>query len=419
MSKNSRVKVYIPRKLEGKINQYLSSPEIIAVVGARQVGKSTLLRRIYEKITAPKIFLDFEDPEVLSLFNEDIKAFAKLYVENRDFVFLDEFQYVHEGGKKLKFLFDHYNAKILISGSSSLELSFRISSYLVGRLFTFELFPLSFEEFLNFRFPEATELIANYLKERKSFPSVFHRRLMELLNEFVLYGGYPRVVVAESDEEKRIVLKNLLSTYLMKDIMGFFRISSEHPFQKFIRALGIQVGNLLRYSELSSLTGLNLREVKKYLEILEETYIIKLSRPFFSNKRTELAKSPKVYFVDTGFRNYLLKDFSSVFERTDAGFLLENFVASQVMKTGAELKFWRTKSGAEVDFVVEEGRKIWAVEVKAGTKVRPGKSLWSFIRKYKPRKTLIIYSGKLSFERVEDVEIIYLPFYALDFVLGK
>ncbi len=414
--KNSRVKIYINRKLEGKIKKFLRVPEIIAVVGPRQVGKTTLLRRIYDEVKGSKIFLDFEDPEVLSLFDEDIKAFARLFVSEKEFVFIDEFQHARNGGRKLKFLFDHYPSKILISGSSSLDITFKISSALAGRIFLFELLPLDFEEFLNFRFPEAQDVIKEHLQEKKAIPSALHAKLLNLLEEFLLFGGYPRVAVSSDREEKIEVLKNLLSTYLIKDIMGFFRIAKEHSFLKLIKILALQTGGLLNFTELASLTGLTLHKVKEYLAVLEETYIIRLARPFFSNKRVEIIKNPKIYFIDSGLRNYLIKDFNALKERADSGSLFENFIASELVKYGAELRFWRTKSGAEVDFVVEQGRELVAVEVKSSSRGRPGKSLLSFIKKYRPTRAFVLHGENLFFDKINDTELIFLPFYVFPLV---
>ncbi len=414
--KNSMVKIYIKRKLEGKIKKFLRVPEIIAVVGPRQVGKTTLLRRIYDEVEGTKVFLDFEDPEVFSLFNEDVKVFARLFVSGKDFVFIDEFQHARDGGRKLKFLFDHYSSKILLSGSSSLDITSKISSVLAGRIFLFELLPLDFEEFLSFHFPEAQSIIKEHLQEKKAIPSALHAKLLNLLEEFLTFGGYPRVVVSSDREEKIEALKNLLSTYLIKDIMGFFRITTEHSFLKLIKILALQTGGLLNFTELAGLTGLTLHKVKEYLAVLEETYIISLARPFFSNKRVELVKNPKIYFIDLGLRNYLIKDFNPVKERADSGSLFENFIASQLLKSGNELRFWRTKSGAEVDFVVEQGRQLLAVEVKSSSRGKPGKSLLSFIKKYKPAKAFVVHGENLSFIKINNTELIFLPFYAFPFL---
>ena len=181
--------MYVKRDLEDKIFRYLDSPEIIAVLGARQVGKTTLLKQIYQNVPESKVFLDFEDPEILELFEEDIKAFARLYVEGNRFVFIDEFQYSQDGGRKLKFLYDRYHqkTKFLISGSSSLEISLKTVSFLVGRIFVFELYPFSFEEVLRAKDPK----LARLFSEETILPSSLHKKLRSFFEEYSLYGGYP------------------------------------------------------------------------------------------------------------------------------------------------------------------------------------------------------------------------------------
>ena len=409
--RNSRDKI---RRAE--VRSLLETPEIIAILGARQVGKTTLMRHIFETLPGPKVFLDFEDPEVLSLFDEDIRSFARLYVEGKDFVFLDEFQYSREGGKHLKYLYDHYAAKFVISGSSSLDLAVRAASMLVGRIFLLELFPLNFAEFLSFTDPDLLPLVRDHVREQNPLSPSLHRRLLRYIEAFTRWGGYPRVVLARTPEEKEEVLKNLLITYLMKDIRGFFRLASEYPLQKLMRALALQVSGLIQYNELSQVSGLTYHELKRHLAILEETYIVRLSRPFFTNRRLELVKNPKVYFVDPGFRNHLIRDFRGWDSRPDTGKLVENFVASELIKQGHPLRFWRTKSGAEVDFVAETSEGPIPLEVKAGQTRTIGKSLRSFIKKYRPSVAYFLYTGNIATETVEGVRVQLLPLYALPFL---
>jgi len=406
MLQNSRVKIYIPRFLEEKITRYLEAPEIIAVLGARQVGKTTLLKRLYERVPGPKIFLDFEDPEVLVLFEEDIKAFAKLYVEGKRFIFIDEFQYSRNGGQKLKFLFDHYEAKFFISGSSSLEISLKTVSFLVGRIFVFELYPFSFEEILRTKEPKLFELFS----EGTPLTPSLHERCLQIFEEYCLYGGYPRVVLARNNEEKQEVLKNILTTYLLKDIRGFFRLATENHLQKLIRGLALQVGNLIRYQELAQLAEFSVPALKKHLAILEETYIIKLLKPFYTNRRLEIVKNPKVYFWDLGLRNYLARDFRPLSQRPDKGALVENAVAVELLKKGLETKYWRSKSRAEVDFVIQD-REPLPVEVKTGVAKSPGKSLLSFLKRYASKRAFILHRGQASTETRQKTEISYLPWY--------
>lgn len=410
--KNGRVKKYISRTLEEKIRSFLPSPEIIAVLGARQVGKTTLLQKVYADLPEPKVFLDFEDQEIRVLFDEDIKGFAKRYVDPHELIFIDEFQYSNEGGKSLKYLYDHHHKKFVISGSSSLDISLKAVSFLVGRVFAFELYPLSFREFLAFREEGLLTLLESSIRSGDRMHESLHAKLMELLEEFSLWGGYPRVATAERIAEKKEILKNIFTTYLLKDIRGFFRLATESNMQKLVRAVALQVGNLIRYNELSALSGLGQHALKNHLAILEETYVLKLLKPFYTNKRLEITKNPKAYFMDTGLRNYVCRDFRPLDGRTDQGQLLENFVATEFVKEGLEFNYWRSKSKSEVDFIVQAPGGVIPVEVKASREDKPGRSFFSFIRKYDPPLAYLLYGGKSGRRQHAGKEIRFLPLYA-------
>lgn len=416
MIENGRVKIYVKRNLEDKIEKLMDAPEIIAIFGARQVGKTTLMRKIFEKIVGRKIFLDFEDPEMVGLFDEDIKAFSKLYVENYEFIFIDEFQHSQTGGKGLKYIYDTFKKKIFISGSSSLELTVKLASALVGRIFILELYPLSLEEFILFRTPEMYYMAISYLEKQKEVPTHLHKQLLRELDEFLVYGGFPRVAIEKTLDLRKEILKNLYITYLTKDIKGFFRLSSEYSFQKLIKLLSLQVGSLVNYSELSRTGNLSLNEVTKNVSILEETYIVRLSRPYFTNKRTEVVKNPKIYFIDNGLRNYIIQDFREPLIRPDIGQIVENFGATEIVKSGKELKFWRSKSKAEVDFVIESPGYPIPVEVKSGIAKSPGKSLISFVSKYGPKKAFVLHRGNYSRRTINGTEILFMPLYAVNLI---
>ncbi len=403
--------MYVERELERKLLSLLDRPEIIAIFGARQVGKTTLMRHVFGAIERSKIFLDFEDPETVGLFDEDIKAFAKLYVENYDFIFLDEFQYSQNGGKNLKYLYDTYKKKFFISGSSCLELTVKLPSYLVGRIFILELFPFSLTEFFNFLAKKEFEIAAEKARRLEQIPTAIHNSLLRLLDDFIVFGGYPRAVISENPSEKSEILRNLLITYLSRDVRGFFRIAVDYPFNKLMKAVALQIGNLVNYSELAGLAGISLREVKNYLSILEETYIVRLAKPFFANRRTEIVKNPKVYFLDNGLRNATVRDFRDVSTRVDSGSLIENFVAAELVKSGFEIRFWRSKGGAEVDFVIEENGRLIPIEVKFHAARSPGKSLISFSRKYNPPTAFILHRGNLMVQERGHTRFIFLPAY--------
>jgi len=377
---------YISRAIEQTIQKNLPHREIIAIVGPRQSGKTTLLRHIAAQLDGVQ-FLDFEDRATLELFTNDIHAFAELYVNNKKYLFIDEFQYAVEGGKNLKYIFDNYSIKIFISGSSVIGLAQESLRYLVGRVFIFHLYPLSFEELLRYK----DESLSNLYKKSRVHSEQVNKMLKKNYEEFVRYGGYPRVALASSSEEKEIILNNIYNTYVLKEIKGILNIKNEYKLTRLIHALALQSGNILNYNELSVLVGITYQELIENLQILQRTYVLTECRPYYRNKRTELVKAPKVFFIDTGFRNSIIKNFQSLSERPDKGALYENAIAAELLKAGYELRYWRTKSKAEVDFVIEQNAQLTPIEVKtsiAGNRIP--KSLQSFIIKYKPQSAALI-----------------------------
>ena len=385
--------MYINRFLEKGMKPYITKKEIIAVVGPRQSGKTTLLKHIFNSLNNA-LYLDFEDRETLELFNEDIKSFAELYVKPYKYLFIDEFQYAREGGKDLKYIYDNYKTKIIISGSSVSNLSIQSIKYLVGRIFVFNLYPFSFEEFLNYKDSLLYKNI--YLKKMKLSKPIIEK-IIPYFNEYCIYGGYPRVILSNNKEEKEIVLRNIYNTYFLKEIKEILNLPEDYKLSKLINALALQIGNIINYNELSSITGFKYKELLNYINILEKTFICIRSKPFYSNKRIEIAKAPKIFFFDNGFRNIVIKNLENMQKRQDKSILYENFIASELTKSGLEIKYWRTKSKAEVDFVIEKNGKIIPIEIKSNLKeTKITKSFISFVDKYKPRYGLILSETFLS-----------------------
>ncbi len=377
---------YISRVIEQTIRKNLAHREIIAIVGPRQSGKTTLLKYIAAQLNSVQ-FLDFEDRATLELFTNDIHAFAELYVKNKKYLFIDEFQYAVEGGKNLKYIFDNYSIKIFISGSSVIGLAQESLKYLVGRVFIFYLYPLSFEEVLRYK----DENLYNLYKKNAIHSEQINKMLRKYYEEFVRHGGYPRVVLSTTQEEKETVLNNIYNTYILKEIKGILNIKNEYKLTRLIQALALQSGNIINYNELSILVGITYQELIENIHILQKTYILTECRPYYRNKRTELVKAPKVFFIDTGFRNSIIKNFQPLSERPDKVALYENIIASELLKAGHELRYWRTKSKAEVDFVIEQNAQLTPIEVKtsiAGNRIP--KSLQSFMAKYKPKSAALI-----------------------------
>lgn len=386
--------MYITRFLERKLAGYISKREIIAITGPRQSGKTTLLKHLFANLENAH-FLDFEDRETLELFSEDVKSFVELYVKPYKYLFIDEFQYAEQGGKNLKYIYDCCKTKIIIAGSSASGLSIHGIKYLVGRIFVFNLHPLSFEEYLNYKDPRLFEKI--YVKGKLSVPVI--DRILPYFNEFCVYGGYPRVVLSKNLKEKELVLRNIYNTFFLKEIKEILNLPDDYKLSKLIHALALQMGNIINYNELSGVTTLNYKDLLKNLNVLEKTFICQKSQPFYTNKRTELVKTPKIFFNDNGFRNAVIKDFQPIKNRADRGALYENFVAAELIKKQYELKYWRTKSKAEMDFVLEKNGKILAMEVKSTlNKPTTTKSFQSFVEKYRPKKAFVL-SEKLCTEK--------------------
>lgn len=389
--------MYVKREIERQIVKYLSKKEILAVVGPRQSGKTTMIKKILSGLKQVNI-ITLDDIHLLSLFKNDIDSFIELQVKDYKFVFIDEIQYAEESGKQLKYIHDTIDVKLIVSGSSSAEISIQSLKYLVGRIFIFSLYPFSFNEYLSAVDPKLHKLF-----KTKKYGNEVNSQLLKHIHDFLIYGGYPRVVLAENTEEKKIVLNNIYNTLLLREIRDLFGLSENEKLIVLLKTLSHQLGNLINYSELSSITGLTYKMLKKYMQILEETYICKRCYNFGTNRRTELVKSPKIYFVDSGLRNSIVSSFE--IETREKGALYENLIFSEFLKKTIELKYWRTKAGAEVDFILNDE----PVEIKSLPKT--SRSFYSFIKKYKPANGYIISeSYKEPIER-DGCNIQFLPFY--------
>jgi|TARA_Y100000310_G_scaffold233191_1_gene236052 hypothetical protein len=378
--------VYIERDLEKELQKYLNKGEILAVLGPRQCGKTTLVNRFLDRVEKKKKIsrVSFDNITTLKLFENDIESFVKQHLEGFDILFIDEVHYARDGGKILKYVYDTFQTKIIISGSSAAEISIQSLKYLVGRILLFRLYPFSFREFIR---AKDSRLVNIY--DANSYKSVMVKEFNRLLDEYLIYGGYPRVVLAENEEEKRKVLEGIFTTYILKEIKEILELSDDDKVITLLKSLSLQIGNIINYNELSSLTGFYYKDLKKYLNILEKTFIFKRVNPFFTNKRTELVKSPKIYSIDLGFRNICIDNFSK--DRTDKGALFENFIFSEFLNKGIELKYWRSKSGAEVDFILEKNNTLIPIEVKSLLKKeKMTKSFVSFIHKYNPNHGFIL-----------------------------
>ncbi len=430
MSKNGQV--FIEREVYPQLLAWLREPEILALTGPRQSGKTTLLRALASYLEEEEgekvVFIDFEDTNQLENFLLAPEKFIELHIREREKVYFlfDEFRYVEDGGKILKLLHDRFSqVKFIITGSSSLQIR-EIASFLVGRAVFFHLFPLSFGEFLSFKdraifslWQDYHQLFWQFLKGERVVhldeeKVLFQKQLEALFEEYLIFGGYPAVVLSDP-EKKRARLYSLVETYIEKDIIKYLKIGNFLAFKTFVRVLAAQVGDLVNFSSLATDTKLNFREVKKFLSVLEQTFVAELIYPYHHNRISELKKMPKVYFYDLGLRNALLDDFRSLLSRSERGSLVENFVFQNLSYCSWNIprSFWRTKQGAEVDFVLRLEGRVIPIEVKYQSLSKPQvpRSLLSFMRRNKIRRGVVLTRDYLDLVAVAKGRILFLPVY--------
>lgn len=311
----------------------------------------------------------------------------------------------------------------MITGSSSLELRAETAAYLTGRMFSFDLLPFNFYEFLNARdkrfariYKERNTMVRNLLYGHDFVMKgdIFVDDLLKFLDEFINYGGYPEVIKSEGEVERRIVLKNIVNTYIDKDIVNLLNISDALKFKRVLTLLASICGNILSYQEICLNSSTYYKEVVRILDILQQTYVIDLIRPYHRNQVTELRKNPKVYFVDSGLRNYLINNFSALDIRVDKDALAENFVLDRLKYLVGDkgiIHFWRTTAKAEVDFVIEMPDRLIPVEVKFASFKREKipKSLFSFIRTYSPAIAVVVTKNFSGERRVDKTKVKFIP----------
>ncbi len=404
---------YIKREFEENIVNWLDHKEIIAIRGPRQCGKTTFLKRIIEILLYRKIekknihFISFEDDFEVEKIEKNPLEYVHFHMEKiktKHFFIFDEVQYIKHAGKILKLIYDGIeNIKIIITGSSTLDLN-EIGSFLVGRVLLFEMYPFSFQEFL-----ESKDLkLYNYYKNKKLDINkkiilseiLYIDELNKQLIDYLTYGGYPAIVIEKNIENKKVLLKNLFLTYIEKDIVKIYGSKYKQRISDLIKYLSTINASILNYNEISSMVGLYDKEVKEILRILEDSYIIKLIRPFHRNLTTELKKNPKVYFIDIGLRNFMSGRFD--FSNDEFGKIFENYVLLKFKQS--KVNYWRTTAKAEVDFVIDE--KI-PIESKINPKIT--RSLRSFIDSYKPKIALLVGLKEFNKSKINNTNIFIIP----------
>ena len=418
----------IKREILEKIRPWIGKEKILILNGARQAGKTTLLKQIKEKLieknqNSSVVYLladdlenrsIFDSPASLELYLKQFHKFSSQYL----YLMIDEFQVIDQAGLFLKNLFDKHKDKmqLIVSGSSSLEIS-KSNEFLTGRAIHFNISQINFREYFDFIFQTETKkiMLADF-EELELFYKTFKSKLEMSLNNYLTFGGYPEVITTEGFDDKKIVLKSIIKTYIEKDIINFLKVENTSGFNNLTKILSSQIGNLVNANELSNTTNLSINTLNKYLHILIGTYIFNLATPYYKNVRSEISKMPKIYILDLGIRNYLLRSFNR--ENFIAeGCAIENFVYLTLLSQFQKdyLHFYRTVSGAEIDFVIEkENGKNILCEVKYRSKVTVPLAMKNFQKRYPDLVDQKIIITKDLLKKENDVY--YLPAVLLPFV---
>lgn len=356
----------INRILKNTVHSKLNHGKAIILMGARQVGKTTLVKELF-KSSDEMIWLNGDELDVQNLFENVSATRLRLIFGTKKYVVIDEAQRIKDIGLKLKLITDELpEIQLIATGSSSFNLANEVNEPLTGRKWEYKMYPLSFAEMVQHH---------GLLDEKR------------LLRHRLVYGYYPDVVTNPGNEKE--ILKQLSDSYLYKDILMWEQIKKPEKLIKLLQAIAFQIGSQVSYSELAQLCGLDSKTVEKYIVLLEQCYVIFRLGSFSRNLRNELKNSKKIYFYDNGIRNAIIADFSLTESRSDIGALWENYILSERQKKldydgiWCNRWFWRTTDQKEIDYVEEGDGKIHAFEFK-----------WNSLSKYKmPKQFVDNYSG--------------------------
>jgi len=338
---------YITRALESAILQKIPDNKAIIIYGARQTGKSTMLKQLL-KDRKDVLWLYGDQPHTQSLFHEISAQKIKTMIGGKKIVVIDEAQMIMDIGTKLKIFTDYVDGvKIIATGSSSFDLANRVNEPLTGRKWEYHLLPFSFREMAQ----------AGSIHEE-----------MSCLETRLIYGYYPEVVLNPGEEKERLL--ELVNSYLYKDVLVWENLHKAEKVTKLLQALAFQIGSQVSYSEIAGLTGLDGKTVEKYIDLLEKAFVIYRLTSFSNNLRNELKNSKKIFFYDNGVRNALISAFNPLELREDTGQLFENFIMAEFLKKDLYAKnfarrwFWRTRQKQEIDLIHEKEGVFTAYEIK-------------------------------------------------------
>ena len=342
--------IYIPQAQLARLAHLVSPGKVVVVHGPRRVGKTTLIKRYIQEHDRDALLVTGEDFAVREYLESQSLVKLKSFVGRRRTLIVDEAQHVRQIGLNLKLLADHADGlRIVATGSSSFDLARQTGEPLTGRKYTLLLLPLAQLE----------------LQEREHV-----HETSALLELRLIYGSYPEVVLMESNEDRQFYLKELIDSYLFKDILQLEGIRQADKLLRLLQLLAFQIGQVVSTTELGTQLSMSKNTVDRYLDLLEKAYILYSRRGFSRNLRKEITKSRRYYFYDNGIRNGLINNFNLLAMRDDAGILWENYILAERLKHNlyrgrlAESRFWRTYDHQEIDLVEEWGGRLIATEMK-------------------------------------------------------
>jgi hypothetical protein len=421
----------IQREALSKIFKRINEKYVEVITGPRQTGKTTLLNLLMHKLQVQNKRYDnlfytnldtiidhriFENP--LYFYEHISKSFAP---KNRiNYIFIDEVQRLKNPGQFLKGLFDlNKNVKLFVSGSSSLELKSKTKEFLTGRKRETILLPISFPEIIKHEGKikddiSCLKITGKTISCWQKNELFYGKYLSGKIKEHMFFGSYPGILTKTNNESKAEELNELFNSYIKKDVVDYLKVERIEIFNNLVKVLSAQIGNLINHSELCSITQGNAVTITKYLNILENTFVTYYLKPLTTNRRNEVKHAGKCYFVDNGMRNFALRQFNENENRTDYGALLENLIVSETLKNrniDEEIYYWRTKSGAEIDMIIQKEGQLIPVEIKSGT-INIGtltKSFYSFLNFFSPKKAVFINKDKFGIIQVNKTTVYYIP----------
>lgn len=409
----------IKRSILKKLVAHLDEKEITLLIGPRQAGKTTLLRelsKILKKEGKQFLFFNLDKETDFDIFatQKSLETEINLRLGNskdKKYIFVDEIQRKSDAGKFIKGIYDtRPDIKFILSGSGSVELKEKVSESLAGRKRTFNINTISFDELFTYR---SGYKLLEYIED---VDEVKKDTLNTVLLEYLNFGGYPRLVTSDSRDKKLFTIEEIFESYIDKDLKELLNLQKPKSARDLLTVIAAQIGSLLNYSDIASRINISFETTEKYIYYFVNTFMLELVSPYTTNKVSEISKSPIPYFKDLGLRNYLVNAFVRFNPIIDGSFVFQNFIyllLNDLIRGNSDIRFWRSKDGAEVDFVIKQGIEVMPVEVKYRdlTSDKLSRGFVNFLKKYNPKRAYVVHLGDEMGRKINETQVKFLPYY--------